>query len=46
VRDVSTQLVEYWKQTEAAPKVLIYRWLGEPGGEGGPFLRSSATFRP
>jgi hypothetical protein len=27
-------------------QVLVYRWLGEPGGEGGPFQRGSATFRP
>jgi hypothetical protein len=27
-------------------QVLVYRWVGEPGGEGGPFQRGSATFRP
>jgi hypothetical protein len=27
-------------------EVLVYRWLGEPGGEGGPFQRGSTTFRP
>jgi len=27
-------------------QVLVHRWLGEPGGEGGPFQRGSATFRP
>jgi hypothetical protein len=27
-------------------QVVIYRWIGEPGGEGQPIQFGSATFRP
>ena len=33
-------------QSGAEYQVLVYRWIGEAGGEGGPFLRGVATFRP